>query len=241
VKPVEQAAHDILSVLEATYQPTHDYVAADAKAFRHLDIAWYDRMTHLLSGQGYRMLADVEDRTITNTPGGVLRPVLIRAMVSRDGTVMVALYHPRLKPLLIRFLLWVLRKTPGKVVDMETECSDGTFVVTSNAASAAAIDLPALISVEYLPETTSAVDVAQRHATRLAAHLAARIGVTARVVQTHEALVASQNRLNALKAVYRTEVGGITKAELDRLALIGRSRTGDVHDSITREQLRRAG
>lgn len=241
MEPVDKAAHDILATLEATYQPTHDYVAADPKAFRHLDLAWYDRTARLLASRGYRTLADVEDRTITNTPGGVLRPVLIRTMLSRDGTVMAALYHPRLKSLLVRLLLWVLGKTPGRVTDMESECTDGSFVVTSNAATAAAMDLPALISAEYLPAKTSAFDVEHRHITRLAAHLAARPGVSARVVESHEALVASQNRMNALKAAYRNEIGGITRDELDRLAVFGTSLAGDVHDAIQREQLRRAG
>ncbi|MDZ7630348.1 MAG: hypothetical protein U5K74_03025 [Gemmatimonadaceae bacterium] len=191
--------------------------------------------------KGFTRLADVEDTTITSAPGGVLMPVLIRTLLSRDGTVMAALYHPRIKPLLVRVLLWLLRRSPGKVVDMETECSDGSFVVTSNAVTAEAIDLPALISAEYQPAKTSAFSLHSRHVTRVAEHLAQRTGVTAKVITTHEELVASQNRMNAIKAAYRGDVGGITREELDRLAVFGTSLTRDVHDAVTREQLKRAG
>ncbi len=241
MEPVEQAARTILAVIEATYQPTHHYVIVKASSFRHLDIAYYEKATRLLTARGFRVLADVEDTTITATPGGVLMPVMIRTLLSKDGTVMAALYHPRIKPLLLRLLLWVMRKSPGKVVDMETEFSDGSFVVTSNAASAAAITLPELIAAEYLPITARVHDVHQRHTERVAAHLRQRSGITTRSIRTHDELIASQNRMNAIKAAFRGEIGAITKEELDQLAVFGKSLTGDVHVAVAREQLKRAG
>jgi hypothetical protein len=239
--PADAAAQKILAMIEATYQPTHNYVTVDARTFRHLDLKFYDKTAHKLANKGFRTLADVEDKTITATPDGVLMPVLIRTLLSKDGTVMAALYHPRIKPLMMRLLLWVLRKLPGKVVDMETEFTDGSFVVTSNAAAAAAIDLPALISAEYLPKTASAHHVAHRHTQRVAAHIASRHGVSAKAVRTHAEVLASQNRMNAIKAAFRNEIGGITKDELDRLAVIGPSATKAVHDAIRRERMQRAG
>jgi hypothetical protein len=171
----------------------------------------------------------------------VLSAVLIRSMVSRDGTVMAALYHPHIKRFWMRALLWVLRQLPGNVTDMETECTDGSFVVTSNAASAAAMENPPLVATEYLPARTSPLDVYARHTQRLAEHLAARPNVQARVVRTHEDLVASQNRMNAVKAAYRGEVGAITREEIERLSLSGKGFAGQVHDAISLEQQRRAG
>ena len=241
MEPVENAARQILAVIQATYQPTHHYVTVKASAFRHLDIAYYEKATRLLTARGFRVLADVEDTTITATPGAVLMPVMVRALLSKDGTVMAALYHPRIKPLLLRFVRWVMRKSPGKVVNMETECSDGSFVITSNAASATAIALPALIAAEYLPITARVHDVHQRHTERVAAHLRQRAGITTRSFRTHDELIGSQNRMNAIKAAVRGEIGGITKEELDQLAIFGTSMTADVHAAIRREQMKRAG
>ncbi len=242
MEPTEQAAHNILAMIEATYQPAHEYVPADPKRFGHLDQGFYTRTARQLESNGFRTVATVEDRTITNTPNGVLMPVMIRCLLSKDGTVMAALYHPRIKKLGLRLFLWLFRKLPGKVVDMETEFSDGSFVVTSNAASAAAIALPALISAEYLPATANVHEVHTLHTARVAAHLAEREGVHALAIATHPQLVASQNRMNAIKAAYRGEIGGITKEELDKLALFGSAWvTADVHAAVKREQLRRAG
>lgn len=241
MEPTQQAAHDILATIEATFVPSHDYVRVEPQQFRHLDLRFYERTMRLLNAKGFRLVADVEDRTITRAPRGVLMPVMLRTMVSRDGTVMAALYHPRLKSLWTRVLLWVLRRAPGRVIDLETECSDGSFVVTSNASAAAAFALPALISAEFLPASASVHELHASHTRRVAAHLAVRPGIVARPIATHEQLVASQNRMNALKAAYRGEVGGITREELDRLAALGAGSVPAVHQAILDEQARRAG
>ena len=242
MEPAEKAAREILALIAATYQPTHEYVPADARLFGHLDSRFYERTTRLLGSNGFRKLADIEDKTITNSPNGVLMPVLVRTMLSRDGTVLAGLYHPRIKRLGLRILLWVFRKLPGKVIDMETEFSDGSFVVTSNAVSAAAIELPTtLISAEFLPGTVTALAVFHRHAARVAAHLVARPGVGTRAVSTLDELLASQNRMNAIKAAYRGEIGAVTKAELERLSMFGKTVAGEVHAAVVREQLKRAG
>jgi hypothetical protein len=241
MQPTEKAAREILATLEATYQPSHRYVRARAEDFRHLDIGFYDRTARLLASQGYRPLADVEDKTITETPGTVLSAILVRTMLSRDGTVMVALYHPHIRSFWLRAMLWLLRKLPAKVTDMETECSDGSFVVTSNAASAAALEPPPLIATEYLAAGAAPLEVQGRHAARVAEHLAARPGVSARVITTHDELVASQNRMNALKAAHRGELGAITREELERLSTFGTRLAGDVHAAIVEERFKRAG
>ena len=239
--PTDSAARDILANLEATYQPTHDYVPVRADDFRHLDLAFYQRTERDLQARGFRRLADLEDRTITNAPGTVLSPVMVRVLLSRDGTVSAALYHPHIRRFGLRALLWLLRKLPGRVTDMETECSDGSFVVTSNATMAAALADAPLIDAEYLPARTAPIDVYARHTQRLAAHLRVRPGVTPRVLVTHDDVLASQNRMNALKAAYRGELGMVTRAELEQLSLVGHRMAHDVHDAIVREQQRRAG
>jgi hypothetical protein len=241
MKPAENAAKEILANLEATYQPSHHYVTVQAKAFSHLDLRFYDQAARALGAKGFRTVADVEDTTITSAPNNVLMPVLIRALLSRDGTVMAALYHPRLKSLLLRVLFWILRRSPGKVADMETECSDGSFVATTNAMGAAAMELPALISGEFLPNDTPVLEVLARHTARVAAHLAARPGVSARVITSHAELIASQNRMNAIKSAHRGEIGMITREELDQLAVVGgKAMADEVHQEVREQQLRRA-
>lgn len=239
--PTQRAAQEILATIEATFQPTHRYVRAEAGNFRHLDLRFYDRTAQDLAGRGFQRLADVEDLTITETPGTVLSAILLRTMLSRDGTVMCALYHPHIRRFRLRALLWLFGKLPGKVTDMETECTDGSFVVTTNAASAAALDSPGLIVSEYQPVKTAPLEVYARHTERVAAHLAARPGVQARIIASHDEMVASQNRMNAIKAAFRGELGGVTREEIERLSMFRTGLADAVHDAVVQERRHRAG
>lgn len=239
--PVSTAAQHILATLEASYQPTHDYVAVETRAFRHLDLRFYERTATMLGAKGFRVVADIEDRTISNTPRTVLDRIMIRMLLSKDGTVTASLYDPRIKSFWKRLTLRLLRALPGKVVDMETEFSDGSFVVTSNAASAAAIRLPSLIDAEYHPCATTVHEIHARHTARVAGRLQHSSGVFARQCTGFAEMVASQNRMNALKAAFRGEIGGITKDELEQLSRTGPGIAHAVHDAIRVEQSRRAG
>ncbi|MCU0647488.1 MAG: hypothetical protein MUF00_05805 [Gemmatimonadaceae bacterium] len=241
MSPESRAAHEILAMLEATYQPTHRFVPAHPRSFRHLDQRWYDRAARTLEQRGFKRLGDLEDRTITEA-GGVLSPAMIRTLRSSDGAVAVSLYHARIRSFPLRALFWVLRQLPGTIIDCETECTDGSFVVTSTApASTGALEMPALISSRFLPKGTTVESAVAQHEARITAHLAHRPGVTARRVTTSEELIAMQNRLNALKSAYRGEIGGVTRDELDRLAPAwARGVAGDVHAAIEVEQWRRA-
>lgn len=238
--PATVAAHRILDHLAAVYQPTHQYVPADPKDFRHLDLKWYDRTASAFEARGFRRFGDIEDKTITNAPNTVLRPTFMRAMVSRDGTVTTAMYDPRLKGLVLRLLLWVFRKLPDKVADFETECSDGSFIATSNASAAAHITLPPTIHVAWLPMSTDPLAVYAAHTARVQAHLAAHPGVTPVVIDSPEAMMQSQHRQNALKAAFRGEIPGLTADELKSLSWFGDAHLGAVQSEMEAEHQRRS-
>jgi hypothetical protein len=210
----EKGAARILAGIEAVYVPAHQYQPASPEDFRHLDLKFYGSTLNELSKSGYSHLADVEDSTISSAPS-VMKRIMIRSMLSADGTIMASAYDPKLK-FIWWLLLWVLRKVPRPVVDFETEYADGAFLVTSNAAIAAMISSPPMVLSEYLPASTPISAVMSAHAQRMSAYTSVT-GATAKVISTHAELVRSQNRMNALKAAYRKELGGISAEELETL------------------------
>jgi hypothetical protein len=109
VRPTEKSALEILTTIEATYQPTHRYVPAKAADYRHLDLRCHDNTATRFKSRGFWSLAD-----------------------------------------------------------METECGDGSSVVTSNAATAAAMANPPLVATKSMPGAPSPLDVYARHTQRLA-------------------------------------------------------------------------
>jgi len=213
-----ETAREIVDHIAAIYVAHHDYAPADPREFRHLDLKFYNSACAHLESRGFRHLADIEDRTLTAAPGSILQRTMIRVLVSEDGSINAALFHPRLNRFWLRLLLWLVRKSMGRTIDLETEFSDGTFLCTTNAATAAAIELPPQIDSEFRPWKTPADALLQRHRERLAARLAARPGLMIRPARDLTELHASQHRMNALKAAYRGEVGGISRKELEALA-----------------------
>jgi hypothetical protein len=228
-----EGAREILKRIEATYVPTHRYQTVDEKDFRHLDLGFYGKTQAWLEQKGFRFLCDKEDLTISEAPGNVFHRTMIRVMVSSDDKIATALYHPKIKPLWLRILLFVLGKRLGRIVDFETEFADGSFVCTSNALVASALSLPKQIDVEYHPAKTAIGALLERHLVRITEH-AKNCKTPARSHRTNDDVVAMQNRMNALKAAYRGEIGGITKEELDRLSPNRPELTNEVYAEISK-------
>ncbi len=213
----QEAARRILAHIEAAYKPAHDYVTVDEREFGHLDLKFYHRTTQWLEANDFVLLEDKEDRTLAGTPGNMLHRVMIRVLRSQDGTIMAGLYHPKLRALWLRLLLFVLGKRLGRIVDFETEFSDGSFVCTSNATMAGAMKTPPLIAAEFLPPKTPVAQLLALHRERVATHLRTHPGVVARRAMSPGEVVAAQNRMNALKAAFRGEIGGVSLEELQVL------------------------
>ncbi len=232
---IVKGARDILAQIEATYVPEHEYVSVRESDYGHLDLGFYRRGRASLEAEGFVFLEDSEDLTLAKVPGQPFQPVMIRALASGDGSIMAGLYHPKARAWWMRLLLWVTRQKLGPTADLETEFSDGSFVCTTNAAMAAALDSPALIATETLPAGTSVERLLARHRERVAAWLARGGGIVARRVTGISELRAAQNRMNGIKAAHRGKIGGITREELERLSRGKEALAAEVHAEVRRQ------
>jgi hypothetical protein len=163
-----------------------------------------------LEARGYAHLVDQEDLTISRS--GRAARILLRVLVSRDGVSVACLYH--FKP---RGLMRFLGVKEFKVVDFETQFSDGTFACTTNAEMAGKLDSPAVIDALCLPSMMPIETVLQAHEQRVAGYLAKRPGVQPVRVCTVEEVRRVQDEMQRLKARHRQEAG-LSQKELQRLA-----------------------
>jgi len=67
-------AQSILTTVQSHALPEHDYALATASAFRHLNLGFYAKTQGSLETLGFRLVADVENRTIS-TDRASNRPV----------------------------------------------------------------------------------------------------------------------------------------------------------------------
>lgn len=226
-----EGAEKILAHIEAIYQPQHDWVPVREAEFSHLDLGFYRKTRLQLEEAGFVHLEDCEDLTLERAPANMLRRVLVRVLLSKDGTITAALYHPKLKSAFMRIVLFVLGRRLGRITDFETEFSDGSYICTTNAMAAQAIALPALIDSEFLPVRTPAMEILQRHRARVEQRIQ-RSGLRPKTFRTVAEARASQHRMEAIKAAFRGQIGGVTQAELE--ALSNAKLAAEVHAEIRR-------
>ncbi len=228
----QDTARRILDSIAAHFVPDQEYVQVKEDDFGHLDLGFYRRTTQVLEARQFLRLPDVENRTLAQAMGNVLRPVFIRPFLSPEGTTTVGIYHPRLKSWGLRLLLWLFRSAPGRTIDLETEFLDGSFVTTSNGMAAARLEPPPLIDALFLPYSTPLQELLDRHEERVQNHQRQSPRAVVRPVRSFEEMIASQHRSERLKAAWRGEVGGVTREELERLSLFGKGAAHEVHDQI---------
>ncbi len=214
----DQVAERIVSILRATYVPHHELAVVDCREFGHLDLAFYDAATDLLTSLGYRVLGDLENRTLNSNPKRAFCRIMIRGLVSPDGSVSVGIYHAKRRAR-HRFLSWIAgHPKHDRIVDVETEYADGSFLLTTNATSASLALFPPTVRTQFVPYGTEITEILATHHRRHAALLASEPGCTPRIRRTLEEVLESQRRQLALKCAFRDSIGGLTVSELQRIA-----------------------
>jgi hypothetical protein len=186
----------------------------DPAEFPHLDREFYDRARTWFESQGFRFLCDCESPTLSQF--SLLQPTFFRTMLSPDGTILGGAVHFQLGPLRAARVVRRFGLPPNlKIIEFETELSDGTFMATSNTPDR---ELPVPgIDVLRLPAETTPDDLLRVHRERLSAVLKARPSVTPTRVETMEEATGSQQRLYALIAKHARSIGYATAADIEKL------------------------
>jgi hypothetical protein len=104
-----------------------------------------------------------------------------------------------------------------KVLELQTQLANHTFICTSNAEAAGKLDSPPGVDAQRLSANTPLEAIMAAHFQRLAACLADNPGLSAAGLSSLEEVHRAQNVLQLMKAAYRQHTG-ITKGELKRLA-----------------------
>jgi hypothetical protein len=228
-----QAAADILAMTDALYVPKHEYAPADLKEFKQLSWRFYEQARSLLEREGFRSMGDYEDLTVSNAPDGVR--TVIRTLLNSDGTIQSSVFHFRPK-LFMRLLMRLAGGGSGKIVDFETEFSNGHFVNTTNAMSAAAMGQPPEIRTEYMKAGTSALDLLSRHKERIHAYQKENPTVRPKIMQSARDILESQHRQEAIKSTFRKSIGGVSQEELRNLSRGKTEMADEIYDEIKKIQ-----
>lgn len=231
----KEKAQKILELNKAIYQPRHEYVSVREDDFSYLDLNFYRKSSEFLESKGFKFLDDFENITISSAHGGPFKPAMIRCMASSDGNIMAGIYHARFKSLWSRIHSFLIGFYEAKVIDLETEFTDGSFVCTSNAMSASAAELPKEINSEYLPAKTPIAIIYECHKIRIEERQEST-GLYPLALKSLKQVRDSQDRMNIIKAAFRNDIGIISLDKLKRLSRGNCRLAEEIHAEIRKIQ-----
>ena len=195
----------------------------EARDYPLVDQSFYEQMALRISNLGFNPVGDFVPATGHESDGSMR--CFIRAFVSHDGPYTAACYHPRPK-FWIGLVSRMICSRLGKVVEIETEFSDDTWVISTTAPKARLFDSAPLIMRGHYPAEIEVDDLLGGHKKRISAYLASHPGVTIRKVHDVAGLERAQARLHDITAVYRSMVGGLTADEIRRFSIFGKIEQG---------------
>ena len=215
--PTEHAAKQILDASELLYVEEYEYQIADAKEFTHLDLKFYDETLELLEKKRFRHLADEENVTVNSAKSAGMR-TFIRVALSHHGVIVAGIFHWRSKQFWLRWLSMLSTRKHGKVLEFQTEFSNGVFMTTSTAQSSGNLEQPPQVISEFYAYDTPHEQVLERHTQRLVEYLKTNPVVKPLAFRNIEDVTRSDQRLTKIRAQFRKKRGGLTKGELHRLS-----------------------
>lgn len=226
-----EGAQKVVKQMAPLMQTKHQFEQVDPRKFPHVDLHYYDSVRQLLESKGYVHLEDYEDVTLrqsANNPN-----TFIRAMLSGDGHFMAGMYHFK-PPLMLR----AAGVKEVKVLDLETQFSNGHFVCTSNAEDAGKLTQPVEVDNFAMGSATTPQLLLTAHDQRVKRFIE-KTGAQPVRLQGMADVRKAQDELQRLKAEHRQRTG-LTREELER---IGGAKKGDkaadlMFDEIMKEHSR---
>jgi hypothetical protein len=202
---------ELMQMMQEIYGDLHTYQQVDCKTFRHLDQKFYQNTQKILETLGFRCIADIEDVTLSQTEP--FRRLFIRVLLSNDGTTTGSCYHFA-GSWLQRIFRWLgLLYKGDKQIALESELSDGSFLVTGNTLGMGLAPVPS-VNEQQFPYNTSIETLWTRHREKLLEYSQQRIHPVK--VNNYDEIEAAQHRLQMIKNNYRQSVGFLTEADIDK-------------------------
>lgn len=212
-KPTE-VAQEALDSTKLAYSDRHIFRVVDPQAFRHVNHQYYAKAQTEFEQLGFQKLCDLEDVTFNKTSNF---KTYICTLLSGDRSISAGLYH--LPSSLWQKVLKIVGWSPKHsfFIDLETECADGTFLLTTTAKLAVVFQQdPRLIQQVCAPDASAQV-LLQIHQQRVEAYCASHQTNPLKIEKIID-LLDFQHRLQELKNSYRKKVGFLTTTEVERIA-----------------------
>ena len=211
----QYAAEEIVADTKALYSQRHDFVevSASSRRFRDLDHRFYARAKSQFEALGFGYLVDMEDQTVSRQYPKMR--TFVRLFLGEDGAVCGAAFHMKVRGWMRLLKLFGLLPKQAFYFDLETEFSDGTFLVTTNSFGADLSSEVAGIERQPFTQTAELDQMVNAHVRALET----RCGEGVLPVRIHSVGEAweMQHRLQDLKNAAKAGLGYVDHEQIARV------------------------
>jgi hypothetical protein len=200
----EHLAEDIVDLQRKLYSQEHlyasqqhRYIPVNESAMRRLDMEFYTHVTKSMKQLQFRDLGNVID--ITSNAATPWAYTVLRVFLSGDGTTVGAAYHVKLNGLYRMLQLVGVLSRHMKVIDLESELSDGTFIVTANTRECDLTLAVPGVDRRQFSWNTSTDELVSAHRQHVREVLASRPGLSLIRYNNLQEALAAQERQRILK------------------------------------------
>ena len=205
-------ARKIHDQMKKAYVGKHEYQAVNADDFPNLNLKYYTRTAKKLKSKGFTVLGDIEDLTLSRVHPQFR--TFIRYLADKDGTIGAGIFYICNKEC-PKFLHLTNSALSTKVIDLQTEFSNGCFLLTTNTTET--LSTTPRILVEYLTSDMGVVELLETHKKRVEEHLAKNSKIHAIPIHSLEEVIDSANRQNMIFSAYGKSIPGIL-LEINKIA-----------------------
>lgn len=231
-------ARELFDKRKAFYSGPLEYDQVLPRDFPQLDQTWYDEVTSKLTHAAFRHVGDFENLTATRQFPHILRN-LHRFFISDDEVTMACACHIKVTDQSRDLALKGDIPTDRRLIDFETEFSDGTFLVTNNATARIMRMCPGIMQFQHPPDTPLE-QLLNYHREQLKLILAGQGSEPIRIRSSDE-LLASQNRQHKVKSDYMRSCGCFSREELEAIAGRGQELGKEIEALQSKERLEQKG
>ena len=210
------AADDIIRTQKALYAEPHEFRSVRPNEIPGLDLAFYDRTEQFFRTQQFKLLGDLEDLTATREFPQMR--TFLRVMCGDGGATQLSFYHIKMRGFYRLLQTFGVLPKNMKMTDLETEMSDGSFIVTANSQGSDTTGaVPGVARFQH-PMETAPGDLLKMHREQVQQACRREPGLEPVRVGTLDQMIASQHRLQKLKNDHKASMGYMDAKELRQIA-----------------------
>lgn len=199
---LDQIAHSILRAIQTNFQRGTDYKELTAEQSAALRTKFYMENTEKLLKLGFHYTADLTDQAAANSTQGT--PAYMRVMSFFDDGIVGSFYHH--KP---RFS-WPFGGA-RKVMEFETELSDGNIIISTTAEEEFDYPLPKTIQRYVHPAGIPIEGLLHKHRAKIRRYQTRKPDAAIVKVRSKKEFVALRQRRQQLICNHLKSVGWVTK------------------------------